>query len=339
MRVRLILGSVVGVALAVSLFRIFGMTGIGHAFANLGWIGFAVVVGYHVALTVLLALPWSQLLRGNARAHPGSFVWARFIRDAASQALPLSQLGGMVLGARALAASGVPGPLATGSVIVDVGIEMGGLVCYALIGLGLLCALKPHSELIAPFAAALGVMALVAIGFIVLQSRGSGSIGRWVGRLVARFTGAQAGYVLSLPRAIEQIHARPANLLIAWSFHTTCWVLTAVEMWVTLRLMNVPIHFGGAVVMDSLAFAMRSIAFMVPSGIGVQEGAFVLLGGLFGVSAPTALAVSLVRRARDVAIAVPPLLVWQFHEGGQFWRWRTAAPASRSHPDRAPGAP
>jgi putative membrane protein len=326
MRTRVILGLVVGVALAVALFRVFGTQGIGHAFDNLGWRGFVAVVGYHAALTVVLALPWSQLLRGSAKIHPASFVWARFIRDSASQALPLSPVGGMVLGARALTASGVPGALATASLIVDIGIEMGGLVCYALIGLGLLCVLKPHSELIAPFAAALGLMAIAALGFILVQNRGSGAVGRWIGRITARFTRAQGSYVFALPQALEQIHARSANLLIAWLFHTTCWLLTAVEMWVTLRLMGISIHFGGAVVMDSLAFIMRSIVFMVPSGIGVQEGAFVLLGALFGVGAQSALAVSLVRRARDIAIAVPPLVVWQLHEGGKFWHLR-AAPA------------
>ncbi len=334
MKAQIVLGLAVGVALAVALFRAFGTHGIGRAFDNLGWSGFAAVVGFHLALTVLLGLPWWQLLRGSVEAHPASFVWARLIRDAASQALPLSPVGGMVLGARALTASGLPGALATASLIVDIGIEMAGLVCYALIGLGLLCSLRPHSELIAPVAAALAAMAAVAAAFIAVQMRGSGAFGRWVAQLASRAAGAHAPHVFALPRAIRQIHARPSNLLVAWALHVVCWILTAVEMWVTLRLMRVPIHFGGAVVMDSLAFAMRSVAFIVPSGIGVQEGAYVLLGGMFGVGAQTALAVSLVRRARDLAIAVPPLLLWQLHEGGQFWRWRAAArsPAPQASP-------
>ena len=53
---------------------------------------------------------------------------------------------------------------------------------------------------------------------------------------------------------------------------------------------------------------------MVPSAIGVQEGGLVLLCGLFGVGPDAALALSLVKRARDVAIGVPALLAWQAAE-------------------------
>lgn len=317
---RLILGAVVGAALAVALFRIFGTHGIGAAFATLGCGGFAAVVAYHAALTALLALPWWRLLPRSARQPVGRFIWARFIRDAASQALPLSPLGGMVLGSRALVAAGVPGPLATASLIVDLGIEMAGLVGYALLGLVLLRLLRPGSVLIPPFTAALAVMALVATGFILMQSRGSGFIGRSVGHLAARLGRADPDRRLAMTHALERIHARPGNLLLAWLLHTSCWVLTAVEMWLTLALMRIPIHLGAAVVIDSLAFALRSIAFLVPSGIGIQEGAYVLLGSAFGLSPPAALALALLRRARDIAIAVPPLLIWQRHEGGRIWR-------------------
>ena len=49
--------------------------------------------------------------------------------------------------------------------------------------------------------------------------------------------------------------------------------------------------------------------------LGVQEGAYVLLAPLFGVGTDTALAMSVLKRARDVAIGVPVLLLWQAAEG------------------------
>jgi uncharacterized membrane protein YbhN (UPF0104 family) len=66
---------------------------------------------------------------------------------------------------------------------------------------------------------------------------------------------------------------------------------------------------------ESLLFAIRNAAFMVPSGLGVQEGAYALLGPLFGLPPEAALALSLLKRARDVAIGVPVLLSWQILEG------------------------
>ena len=70
-----------------------------------------------------------------------------------------------------------------------------------------------------------------------------------------------------------------------------------------------------ALVIDSLLYGMRSVAFLVPSAVGVQEGGLILLCGLFGVGADAALALSLIKRARDLAIGVPALLAWQMLEG------------------------
>ena len=56
------------------------------------------------------------------------------------------------------------------------------------------------------------------------------------------------------------------------------------------------------------------MAFLVPVNAGVQEAGYVALGALFGVPPDIAIAVSLIRRARDVTLGVPILLVWQLVE-------------------------
>jgi hypothetical protein len=52
----------------------------------------------------------------------------------------------------------------------------------------------------------------------------------------------------------------------------------------------------------------------------VQEAGYAGLGALFGVTADVALAASLLRRARDLALGVPILLVWQFVEARRLRR-------------------
>jgi len=42
-----------------------------------------------------------------------------------------------------------------------------------------------------------------------------------------------------------------------------------------------------------------------------------MLGATFGVTPETALALSLLKRGRDLAIGVPALLVWQMLESGR----------------------
>jgi glycosyltransferase 2 family protein len=53
----------------------------------------------------------------------------------------------------------------------------------------------------------------------------------------------------------------------------------------------------------------------VPGAIGVQEAAYAVLGPVFGLAVPAALALSLLKRARDIVLAIPILLAWQAEEG------------------------
>ena len=67
---------------------------------------------------------------------------------------------------------------------------------------------------------------------------------------------------------------------------------------------------------------MRSVqvAFAVPNAVGVQEGAYILLGAGFGLTPETALALSLLKRGRDFAIGLPVLGAYQLVESGRLWR-------------------
>ncbi len=60
--------------------------------------------------------------------------------------------------------------------------------------------------------------------------------------------------------------------------------------------------------------ALVAAAFFVPGSAGVQEAGYVGLGAAFGVPPDMALGVSLLRRARDLALGVPILLAFQWVE-------------------------
>src|SRR5256886_16477973 len=66
---------------------------------------------------------------------------------------------------------------------------------------------------------------------------------------------------------------------------------------------------------ESLVYATRSAAAFIPNALGVQEAAYAVLAPIFGVGAEFGLAVSLLKRARDIAVGVPILLIWQAVEG------------------------
>lgn len=74
------------------------------------------------------------------------------------------------------------------------------------------------------------------------------------------------------------------------------------------------IGFADALGIEALLHAVLATAILVPGYAGVQEAAYAGVGALFGQPAELALAVSLLRRARDVALGVPILLAWQMLE-------------------------
>jgi hypothetical protein len=54
---------------------------------------------------------------------------------------------------------------------------------------------------------------------------------------------------------------------------------------------------------------------MVPGALGVQEGGFLVFGGLLGLGPDVALALALARRVRDLIVFTPALVAWQLSEG------------------------
>ncbi len=314
-----VLGLIAGAAVMTLLVAHYGLAAILRGLGTLGWAGFAAIVVFQLALYGLMGLAWWLPARGRPDGLAWRFIWGRVIRDSAAEALPLSQIGGYVLGARAAALAGVAGAYAAGSTVVDVTVELVAQLAYVLLGLLLLARLHPGSELFGPMLAGVAGLGLLATLFIMLQARASGLIERAALRLGRRFAGAGHGDS-GVAAVIRGIHRRHRALSGAALLHFLEWVLSGVQAWVTLRLMGVPIGLGAAVAIDSLLYGLRSVAFMVPNALGVQEGGYVLLGGLFGLGPDSALALSLIRRGRDLAIGIPALLVWQLLEGNKAWR-------------------
>jgi putative membrane protein len=272
---------------------------------------------------------WWLLGRNRKDGKALRFMWGRLIRDSASEVLPLSQVGGFVSGARALTLSGVAGPFSAASTVVDMSVELVSKLPYIFFGLALLNVQRPQTPLILPLT--IGVLFLVvsAAVFLSLQERGAGLGDHIWLKLVRRWPSAASQDSSSMRQSLRDIRAARTSVGLAFLVHLTSWLLGGVETWLTLRLMGQPIDLGSAMAIDSLVSTLRSAAFFVPNAVGVQEGASIMLGGLFGVSPSTALALSLVKRGRDWAIGVPALLAWHLTE------WHRARLALAGH---APGA-
>jgi len=120
---------------------------------------------------------------------------------------------------------------------------------------------------------------------------------------------------------------------LCFLLHLVAWLASGAEAWLALKLMGVSFGIVPALALESLLYAIRSVAFIVPNAIGVQEGAYVMLGASFGLTPDFALGLSLLKRGRDLLLGIPALLAWQIFESHRLWRHRSLArPAEPTRP-------
>jgi uncharacterized membrane protein YbhN (UPF0104 family) len=88
------------------------------------------------------------------------------------------------------------------------------------------------------------------------------------------------------------------------------WLWGSAEIWLAFWLLGHPIGVAEAVVLESLGQAVRSVGFLLPGGLGAQESGIVAAGIMLGIDPDLALAVALIKRARELAYGVPGLIAW-----------------------------
>ena len=310
MKVRIILIAARGLCLAAYLVLHVGFTAVLSAAAEVGWVGFGVLCLYALALFPLLGASWFVLLP-DASATLWVFVWARMVREAASDVLPFSQVGGIVLGARTAIRHGVAGPVAFASTIVDVTSEALAQIGYVAVGFVILSAGVPRSSAAAgltkTFAVGLILAVLAGVVLVFLQRYGH----RVTGKLAARLVPGAAASAEAVADALDAIYRSRPRIALSSAMHLIGWLANGAGTWIAFRLIGVRIDVPSVIAIESLVGAAKSAAALVPNALGVQEASYAALAPLFGIGPEFGLAVSLLRRGRDIAIGAPVLLMSQ----------------------------
>jgi glycosyltransferase 2 family protein len=304
---------VAGLALGTLLIGWFGFGRVMAASVSVGWGGFALVCGWQMLSFTILGLAWSQIVPRHGRML-GVFVWGRMVRDAAANCLPLSQIGGFVLGARAVTLHGLSWSIATASTVVDITAEFLAQLVFAAVGLTILIVRVPDSPLGTPVAVGLGLALASGAIFLWLQRRAVPIFTVLGERIARRVMFDKAEKIALLHLELARLSGHTGRLASGVAIHLLGWFVSGIAGWIALRLLGSRIDLPAALAIDGLVQAVLAVSFLVPGNIGVQEAAYIGVGAAFGLPADIALAVSLVRRARDLAAGLPILLAWQFAE-------------------------
>jgi hypothetical protein len=158
-QLRLLIIAALGAALALYLLRHIGFHAVLATAASAGWRGLALLCALAVVVFGILGAAWYVLMPPAARVPLWVFECARMVRDSASEALPFSQVGGMMLGVRTATVLGVPPHLAIGSMIPAITAELLAQLLYVATGLLIL-----NSRADTPAAQALVHIFLIGLG-------------------------------------------------------------------------------------------------------------------------------------------------------------------------------
>ncbi|HVV27476.1 MAG TPA: lysylphosphatidylglycerol synthase domain-containing protein [Rhizomicrobium sp.] len=303
-----------GLVAAVYLVWSIGFGAVFAAIARAGFGGLALLCLYALLLFAVLAFAWDALLPPAARRDLRELYVARLVRDSIAEISPFSPVGGMVAAARLMILKGMDGAYAAASVAADATTEAMAQVVFLAYGLGLgftqlrrLDGSEPLTE------AMLAVLLLAVPGIallIFLQKRGAAFAERLAGRF---FPQARQG--VSFHTAIGELYDSKSRLAASAALHLLAWIGAGVATFIAFRLVGGRIDLLHAVALEALLCTIRSLAAFVPAAIGVQEAGYAMLAPLFGLPAEMGLAVSLLKRAREIVLGVPALIYWQGVEG------------------------
>lgn len=272
----------------------------------------------------LYAISWRLLIAPADRPRSPTLLRLRWIGESVNALLPVAQVGGDVARARLLAQQGAPGPVAAASMVADLGMGAASQVVFTITGA---VAFSVHGSL--------GTLSRGIVIVCVALAAGAGGlvfVARvGTARILRRlpfFRGLLA-HADTVDRALAEIGSRRADLALAFALHLVGWFAQVFETWLILRLIGSAVSAAGALAIESLALAARSAVFVVPGGVGVQEGALMLLAAPFGIAAPVALSLGLIKRMREVVVGAPAVIAWSIaerHQLDRLWRRLTRRP-------------
>jgi len=317
-----LIGLVLGVVLLGGLIYLLGAADVGRDVLRAGW-ALPVAIAIHMSQLAVSALAWNASL-GHV-SFPTVYR-VRLIREAVNSLLPVAQIGGPVVGVRLLTKAGVLPASAGAATTLDLMLEAVAQIVFTLAAVATVVSVSSDQSWIGWTEGGLAASILGLAAFVVIQRMGGlrliEAAAEW---LMRRWPSLPLAGLRGLHADLMKLQAKPSVIARGVAWHTLSWTMGAAEVWLILRAMGQPVSPAAGFVIESFGMMARSAAFAVPGALGVQEGGFVLAAGLFGLPAEAAVALSMVKRLRELIVGGVGIAVW-------LWPKRNSAKSKLSEP-------
>jgi len=299
------------------------------AFVAAGW-AIVAVIGYHFLVPVFLdTVAWWVLFPRSDRLPIRRLLWMRWIGESVSTLVPSAAVGGDVVRARLAAINGVRLPIAAGTVLVDLTLGVFTQAIFTVLGLVLLVSVTGQKSFIRPTLIGTFIGVVGVVGFYFVQRAG---MFRFLANIIARLANSPEWQSLvhggeTLDQTVRELYARRKAVIACCVWTIISLVAGSGEIWIALNALGLHATVANAVILQSMVLTIRSAAFAVPSGLGVQETGYYFVGQLLGIPDYLAITLALIARVRELAIGIPGVICWQLIEARRLWRARLAANA------------
>jgi uncharacterized protein (TIRG00374 family) len=282
--------------------------------------GILVLVGIYFFAFAIDSISWQVAIPGV----PLNGIWAyriwklRMVGESFNAVIPAGGMGGEPVKASMLKSHyGINLREGTASLILAKTINMIALVIFLIGGFALMIqaqALPQVYEYVAGaglLAFAVGVFLFFVIQWLSITSLTGTWISRWrMGRRVEDIL----HHIHDMDDRLVHFYTETKGRFAAALFLALVnWMLGVVEIYYALVFLDRPVTWAEAWIIEAVAQMVRTGAFFIPAAIGVQEGAFLLICGAITGSAPLGVAVSVIRRIREII-----WIVWGFAVGALY---------------------
>ena len=283
---------------------------------TIGW-GLALVIALEFVVDGLNTWGWRQTFAPSERIIPFSVLYLiRLAGTAFNQILPSASVGGESVKADLLRpylsiqsslASVITARLAHG--IAQAGFVTAGFA------LGF-SRLDLPSEISTALIAALCIATIGIASFLWLQRRGLFASVSEVGRVlhmpekwIARLHRATA----SLDKSIRDLHInRPTDLAISVAWHFAALLIGVFQIYILLSGLGLATDLGTCLIIEAFSMMLQLALFLVPAGIGVQEGGKVFIFKLLRLPESAGLSVGIAFRLTQLTGIAAGLLSYGY---------------------------
>ena len=294
-----------GVAVLCGLVLHIGPATLGGEIHRLGW-NIVWVMLPSIAVYMLDALGWRYTLGRHAdKLRYDRLFLTRMAGEAVNYTTPGMYLGGEPMKAYLLSRHNVPLVDGMASVVTAKTTMTLAEIVFILLGVGLgAVRLSRPTDVLVPSLLGLGLLGF-AVGLFLTVQR----CGMFMGLLrTLNRVGVRIVWLMERERKLEALDdairvfyvSDRRGFLIAFASFFAGWLVGAVEVYLILYFLGLPVDWITAIAIEALAVLAKGGTAFIPGSVGGQEAGTVLVCVAFGLTEAAGVTFAVVRRLREI---------------------------------------